>query len=128
MQQGMDISLQMQWLFLLALPVSAVSWTITHEEIFKEAKLFCVKCSNESKHLLARKFFYLFTCEYCFSHYIAALALAVTGFKLLMNDWRGYVLAGFGIVWIANFYMGIFQIIRLTIKKINTQITEGNKE
>jgi hypothetical protein len=119
----MDIILQIQWLFLLALPVSAVSWTITHEEILKEAKLFCVKCSKENKYLLTRKFFYLFTCEYCFSHYITALALAFTGFKLLMDDWRGYILAGFGLVWVANLYMGLFQIIRLSIKKLTTETT-----
>ena len=117
MQQGMDISLQMQWLFLLALPVSAVSWTITHEEIFKEAKLFCVKCSNESKHLLARKFFYLFTCEYCFSHYVTLFFLVITKFHLLYNDWRGYLIAGFALVWIANVYMSLFGFIRVGMKK-----------
>ena len=120
----MDIILQIQWLFLLALPVASVSWTITHEEILKEAKLFCVKYSKESRSIFVRKFFYLFTCEYCFSHYISIFALLATGFKLLIQDWRGYILAGFALVWIANFYMGLFQIIRLTIKKLQLHSKE----
>jgi hypothetical protein len=114
----MDIILQIQWLVLLALPIASVSWTITHEEVFKEAKMFCVKCSKENKYLLVRKFFYLFTCEYCFSHYVSLLAIVVTGFKLLLQDWRGYVIGGFALVWVANFYMGLFQILRVTIKKV----------
>jgi hypothetical protein len=121
---GMDIILQIQWLFLLALPVASVSWTITHEEILKEAKLFCVKYSKESRNIFVRKFFYLFTCEYCFSHYISILALLATGFKLLIHDWRGYIIAGFALVWVANCYMGLFQIIRLTIKKLQLHAKE----
>jgi len=114
----MDIILQVRWLMLLALPIASVSWTITHEEILKEAKTFCVKCSKENKYLLVRKFFYLFTCEYCFSHYVSLFAVVTTGFKLLLQDWRGYLVAGFALVWVANFYMGIFQIIRFSIKRL----------
>ena len=60
-----------------------------------------------------RKFFYLFTCEYCFSHYVTAAFLIITRFKLLYSDWRGYLIAGFALVWVANVYMGIFGRIRL---------------
>ena len=72
--------------------------------------------------MLARKFFYLFTCEYCFSHYVTILFLFITGYKLLLNDWRGYMIAGFSLVWIANIYMSLFGLIRIDIKKERTEI------
>lgn len=55
-------------LFVLAMPVAAVAWTVTHEDVFEEARDYCTRRSRNAESLLARKFFYLFTCEYCFSH------------------------------------------------------------
>ena len=54
-----------------------------------------------------RKFFYLFTCEYCFSHYVTIFFLIITRYTLLYDGWRGYLIAGFSLVWIANQYMSI---------------------
>jgi hypothetical protein len=34
-----------------------------------------------------------------------------------MNDWRGYLLAGFAIVWVANFYMALFALIKVDVNK-----------
>ena len=110
-------TIQMQWLFTLAIPVACISWTVTHEEIFKEPREFCIRCSKQARSIFTRKFFYLFTCEYCFSHYIALAMLFLTGFRLLFNDWRGYVVSGFALVWIANMYMAIFSFLRFGIKK-----------
>jgi hypothetical protein len=114
---------QIQWLFTLAIPVACISWTVTHEEIFKEPREFCIRCSKESKTLMKRKLFYLFTCEYCFSHYIAMLMLVLTGFKLLFTDWRGYFISGFSLVWIANIYMALFSLLRFGIKKEKLDIS-----
>ena len=116
------LALQVAWLFLLAIPVACVAWTVTHEEIFSEVKNFCEGKCRESKSLLQRKFFYLFTCEYCFSHYVAAAFLIITKYKLLFTDWRGYLIAGFSIVWIANLYMGIHARLRISLKKERTEI------
>ena len=109
--------IQMQWLFTLAIPVACISWTVTHEELFKEPREFCVRCSKQADFWLKRKFFYLFTCEYCFSHYITAGMLLLTGFKLLVDDWRGYIISGFAMVWVANMYMALFSLVRFGIKK-----------
>src|ERR1700750_3513106 len=95
---------QVAALFIIAIPVSCIAWTITHEEIFAELKNYCVKCKNESKSILERKFFYLFTCEYCFSHYVTALILLITRFTLLYIGWRGYLLAEFALGWRADSY------------------------
>jgi hypothetical protein len=118
----MSLALQITWLFLLAIPVACIAWTVTHEEVFKEPREFCEKWSKEGKSLLVRKFFYLFTCEYCFSHYVTIAMLIFSGYKLLLADWRGYVIAGFSLVWIANIYMSIFARIRMEIKKEKIEI------
>ena len=48
--------------------------------------------------------------------------LFFTGYKLLLPDWRGYLIAGFSLVWIANIYMGFFSRIRMDIKKEKVDI------
>lgn len=118
----MPISTQIAWLFLLAIPIACVAWTVTHEEVFKEPREYCKRKSDACKSLLQRKFFYLFTCEYCFSHYVTILFLIITEYKLLFTDWRGYLIAGFALVWIANIYMSIFILLRQDVKKVKTEI------
>jgi hypothetical protein len=89
---------------------------VTHEEVFREPRDWCAARSRRSESLGARKFFYLFTCEYCFSHYVTAGFLVLTRFRLLYEDWRGYLVAGFALVWIANIYMSLFGRLRLEIR------------
>ncbi len=108
---------QVAWLFLLAIPIACIAWTVTHEEIFREPREYCIGRSKNASSLLARKFFYLFTCEYCFSHYVTIGALFLTGYKLLLDDWRGFIISGFALVWIANVYMSIFGFIRVGMKE-----------
>jgi len=102
-------------LLVLALPVASIAWTVTHEELLREFRDHCAARSR-SGGLATRKFFYVFTCEYCFSHYVALVALATTGYRLLWPDWRGVVVAGFALVWIGNLYMSLFGRLRLDIK------------
>jgi hypothetical protein len=113
----MELSTQIIWLFLLAIPVACIAWTVTHEEVFREPREFCVRRSQDCKTLFQRKFFYLFTCEYCFSHYVTMFMLFITRFTLLFDDWRGYLIAGFSLVWIANIYMSLYALIKVDIKK-----------
>ena len=123
-----QIDHQITWLFLLAIPVACVAWTVTHEEIFRDLNEYCTKRSVNGKSIFERKFFYLFTCEYCFSHYVALFFLLLTGFQLLLEDWRGYIIAGFSLVFIANFYMGLFALVRQSIKKEKVEIKVLEKE
>jgi|ERR1035438_7594126 hypothetical protein len=124
----MSISLQIAYLFVLALPISSVAWTITHEEVLREFRDHCVAKSKTCRAIYERKFFYLFTCEYCFSHYVTAVFLIITRYKLLFPDWRGYLIAGFSLVWVANLYMGIFGRIRLDLKKERVEISSKEAE
>lgn len=118
----MDITTQLFWLFILAIPICCISWTVTHEEIFKEPREWCVDRATNGKTILYRKAFYLFTCEYCFSHYITIFFLALTNFTLLLPDWRGYIIAGFALVFVANIYMSLFGLLRQAIKKEKVEI------
>lgn len=118
----MPITLQILWLVLLAIPIACVAWTVTHEEVFREPREYCVRRSKEGKTLAERKFFYLFTCEYCFSHYVTTIFLCLTSYKLLMDNWIGYVIAGFALVYVANAYMSLFGLIRQDIVKEKTEI------
>ena len=116
------LGVQIIELLLIALPVASISWTITHEEFFNEPREFCARCSREASHVLVRKFFYLFTCEYCFSHWVTAFFLLITRFQLIYSDWRGYFLGLFALVWMANQYMSIFDRLRLNIKRERVEI------
>ena len=107
----------MEMIFILAIPVACIAWTITKEEVFREIRDMCVNKSQNCKSIYQRKFFYLFTCEYCFSHYVTALVLLATNYTLIYGGWRGYLLAGFSIVWIANVYMSLYNLIRIDLKK-----------
>jgi len=113
----LTIHYQIIYLFIMALPVACISWTITREEVFREPRDYCEKKSKECKGLFLRKFFYLFTCEYCFSHYITLLFLIITRYHLLYNNWRGYIVSFFALVWIANIYMSLFGLVRVGMKK-----------
>lgn len=120
--------MQIAWLLLLALPIACVSWTFTHEELFKEAHDYFITKSKRATTLVARKFFYLLTCEYCFSHYVTIAFLAATGFQLLMGGWQGYLIAGFALVWIANVYMSLYAFLRVDLKKERLQTTKEEKK
>lgn len=116
------------YLFILAIPVACIAWTVTKEEIFREAREFCVDRSKNGKRLVKRKFFYVFTCEYCFSHYVTILILLITKYVLIYPDWRGYIIAFFSIVWIANVYMSLYNIIRIDLKKEKIRVAKEESE
>jgi hypothetical protein len=108
---------------VLAIPIAAISWTVTHEEVFREPRDFCLNRSQSASTLAERKFFYVFTCEYCFSHWVTLVFLAMTGFQLLYDDWRGYIVSGFTLVWLANHYMSAFGRLRLGIKSERIEVS-----
>jgi hypothetical protein len=122
------VSQQLVWLFCLALPVATVTWTLTHEEIFREARQFCEERSRNCRRLIQRKFFYVFTCEYCLSHYVTLLFLILTRYRLLFDDWRGFVIGFFAIVGIANVYMSVFGRLRVDIKSERLEVAAKERE
>ena len=101
---------------LLAVVVAVVSWTITHEELFRECRDHCSDKAKRHRHLFGRKFHYVFTCEYCFSHYVSAVAVLVFGVRLVEHDWRGAVVAIFVLVALANVLMTVYALLRQLLK------------
>jgi len=120
----MTIGEQFEFLVILALPVASVAWTVTHEDLFREPREWCKNQSETCAKLYKRKFYYLFTCEYCFSHYVTVLLLVLTRFKMLFSDWRGYLVSGFALVWLANVYMNIYARLRLDIKRERVELAQ----
>lgn len=124
---GMPIAEQIFWILILGIVASSIAWTVTQEEIFREPREFCAERSKSCRSLIQRKFFYVFTCEYCFSHWVTIGLLTLTGFKLLLDDWRGYVLAFFAVAWTANQFMSLYRRLRVEIKHKNA-VAEEVKE
>ncbi|HTL28175.1 MAG TPA: hypothetical protein VL282_03100 [Tepidisphaeraceae bacterium] len=114
---------QIFWLLILAIPIACIARTVVFEEIFKEPREWCEKRSENCRRLLERKFFYLFTCEYCFSHWVTLFFVALTQFKLLLPDWRGYVISFFSLVFVANSYLNLYSRLRVDIhrEKVETK-------
>jgi hypothetical protein len=112
---------QVFWLLILAIPIACLSRTVVFEEIFREPRQWCMDRSKVCKRVFERKFYYLFTCEYCFSHYVTAGFVALTRFRLLLNEWRGYVLAFFALVFIANAYMNLYSRLRVDITQAKAE-------
>jgi hypothetical protein len=113
-------------LLVLSLPIAAISWTVTHEDLLRELRDYWVDRSKSAPSLLVRKFFYLLTCEYCFSHYVSAGVLLATGFTLLYDDWRGYLISWLALVWVANHFISAYGRLRLGIRSERLEI--GVKE
>lgn len=127
----MSISEQIFWLILISLAVASVSWTMTQEEIFREVRENFTERSRSARTVLEQKFFYMFTCEYCLSHWVTIFFLVLTGFQLLLDDFRGYLIAFFVIPWLANQFMSLYRRLRVGIKHENAlaenELAEGEE-
>ena len=124
----MPIGEQIYWLVILAIVVACISWTITQEDIFRGWLEGLERRSKTSHSPFARKFYYDFTCEYCFSHWVTLLVLLLTNFRLLIDDWRGYVIAFFVMPWLANQLMSIYRRLRVDIKHENALAEKVERE
>ena len=117
-------------LFVLAIPIACVARTVVFEEIFREPRDFCIHRSKTCRSLMQRKFFYLFTCEYCFSHYISLFFMLLARYHLLFLDWRGYLIAFFSLVFVANAYLNFYSRLRvdITAQKLDTEVKKLDTE
>lgn len=118
------MSEQLVWLAVIALPTACLAWTVTREEIFREPREWLARCSRTGRYWWQRKFCYAWTCEYSFSHYVAAGLVALTGYRLLLPDWRGYLLAWLALVAVANVYLSAYSRLRVEIHKERAEAQE----
>ena len=117
-------------LFVLAIPIACIARTVVFEEVFREPREWCKQRSQTCRRFFERKFFYLFTCEYCFSHYVTLFFLIVTRYKLLFEDWRGYLVGFFPLVFVANAYLNLYSRLRvdITSEKKAIEVKEAEAE
>ncbi|HET9372876.1 MAG TPA: hypothetical protein VFO19_21595 [Vicinamibacterales bacterium] len=115
---------QLLALALLSMPVAAITWVVTHEEILREVREWCQARSRCAKGWWRRKAFYVVTCEYCFSHWVALPAALLTGFRLVYPGWLGLLIGWLALVWIANVYMTAFVRLRLDVKGERLEVAE----
>jgi hypothetical protein len=54
--------------------------------------------------------------------------LLVSRYKLLYEDWRGYLVAFFALVWVANQYMSIDNRLHLDIRHEQVEIKADEKK
>jgi uncharacterized protein (DUF58 family) len=52
----------------------------------------------------------------------------LTRFKLLLDDWRGYLIALFALVFVANVYMNFFSRLRVEIHVGKTEAKAKEQE
>lgn len=123
-----ELTRQLAWLALLAIPVACVARTVVFEEVFREPREWCRRKSESCRALLGRKFFYLFTCEYCFSHWVTLFFVGLTGFRLLLDDWRGFVLSFFAVTFVANVYLNAYARLRVDITQAKVEIRKAEQE
>ncbi len=125
---------QIVGLFILAMPIASIARTVVFEEVFREMHNYCQDKSKVCRGVLARKFFYLFTCEYCFSHWVTLCGLLIIAagkgeaFYLLYPDWRGYIIAFFSLIFLANAYLNLYSRLRVDITSEKKVIEVREKE
>ena len=110
------------------MPIACVARTVVFEEVFREMREVCQRKSQVCDSLLKRKFFYLFTCEYCFSHYVTIFFLLVTRYTLMYDGWRGYLIAFFALVFVANAYMNLYARLKVDITSEKKDIERKEKD
>ena len=106
---------QIVGLFVLAIPIACITRTVITEELFRLPREAIVRKCEECENWFTRNVKYLFSCEYCFSHYVTLGALTVTRFRLLYPDWRGYVVSFFALVFVANIYLNLYSRLRVQL-------------
>ena len=124
----MPLSWQIVALFILAIPIACVAWTITHEEVFREPRDYCIRQSENSRNPYKRKFFYLFTLRILLQPLRNRYLPLHHSVQAAYNDWRGYLIGGFALVWVANQYMSLFGRLRLDIKRERVEIKEVEQQ
>lgn len=101
--------------FLYAAVVAVIVRACTQEELTREPREWLSRYAQDERHpLLLRKLAYMPTCEFCLSFWVAlALLVPVFDFRLVFQDARGYLIAVFTTVAVANVYLSTFALLRV---------------
>jgi hypothetical protein len=113
----MEYGSQIAFALILSIPVACITWTITQEEIFHEMRERLAGYQARHRHSWwRRKPAQLITCPYCTSHYVAGALIGLLRFRMLVEDWRGYVISLFTLVLLANVYITFYHLLRVGLR------------
>ncbi len=106
-------------LFPYAAVVAVLVRTLTTEAIFQEPRDWLERYAADPGHpLLWRKLSYMPTCDFCASFWVSlALVAGLFQYRLVFEDWRGYVVSVFTVMALANVYMAAFSLLRLDLRR-----------
>ena len=108
---------QIVFALILGIPVACITWTVTQEDIFQEMRIYLAGYHAHHRHAWwRRKLAYMPTCPYCLSHYVAGVLIVLLHFKMLSDDWRGYLVSLFTLVLIANVYITVYHLLRVGLR------------
>jgi hypothetical protein len=125
----MEWASQLAYAALLAVPVGCIAWTVTQEEIFREMreKLQAYR-KRHPESIWRQKLAYAPTCPFCLSHYLTAVCVALFRFRMLADDWRGYVISFFCVVLIANVYVTLYHWLRVALREAKASADRAETE
>ena len=124
----MEYGSQIAFALILSIPVACITWTVTQEELFAELRRDLTRYqSRHSGSWWRSHLAYAPTCPYCFSHYVAALVIALLHFKMLADDWRGYFVSLFVLVLIANVYITLYHLLRVGLRWTKSSADRAEK-
>lgn len=107
-------------LLLYALVVAVISRTVTQEEIFREVKEYAKDIATDpARGWWKRKLFYPLTCQYCFSHWVAAVLVLVSGYDVTLAESMtlfSFVFSVLVLVGVANLMLVLYELITLKIQ------------
>lgn len=102
-------------LVILTLVVACITWTLAHEEVVREPREWLIEKSKTATRWWTRKFFFMWTCEFCLSYYVAAAVILIMDFRLITDDWRGIAAALLATTALANAAMSAFARLRVEL-------------
>ena len=101
-------------LALLALVVAVISRTVTQETIFVELRNW----AKARRSKAGKKIAYPLTCQYCFSHWVAAGLALVTGYRVTSDlpVFVSFFVSVFVLVGLANALLISYELATLKVK------------
>lgn len=109
-------------LMIYALVVAVIARTVTQEEVFRELQEY----ARRPRRKLTQKLLYPLTCQYCFSHWVAAALVLVTGYDVTQaqtTTLKGFVLSVFVLVAVANAFLILYETATVKVRRQRAEIT-----
>jgi hypothetical protein len=119
--------------WFLAAPVAIIVRACTTEEVFRQPREFCAARHRQYGDLLRRrdsasmaerarlfvleKACYVPTCDFCLSFWLSLVVVWIADYALFFEGWRGFALATFVVMGVANVYLSVFSHLRVDLRK-----------